>query len=85
MHIPGTIESLLNQKKHGVWSVSPDSTVFDAIQLMSDKNVGALPVMTGSQLMGMFSERDYTRKVVLKGKASKTTAEDHAGQGRTAR
>ena len=74
MHIPGTIESLLNQKKHGVWSVGPDTTVFDAIQMMSDKNVGALPVMTGDQLMGMFSERDYTRKVVLKGKASKTTA-----------
>jgi len=74
MHIPGTIESLLTQKKHGVWSVAPDTMVFDAIKLMSEKNVGALPVMTAGQLMGMFSERDYTRKVVLKGKASKTTA-----------
>jgi CBS domain-containing protein len=74
MHIPGTIDSLLTNKKNSVWSVAPDSTVYDAIQMMSDKNVGALPVMSGGQLLGMFSERDYTRKVVLKGKASKTTA-----------
>lgn len=74
MHIPGTIDSLLNQKSASIWSVPPDATVFDAIRLMSEKNVGALLVMEGSQLVGMISERDYTRKVVLKGKASKTTA-----------
>jgi CBS domain-containing protein len=74
MHIPGTIDSLLKMKPYPVWSVHPDATVFDAIQLMSDKNIGALPVMNGDQLMGMFSERDYTRKVVLKGKSSKATA-----------
>jgi CBS domain-containing protein len=74
MHIPGTIDSLLQQKNHALWSVSPDATVFDAIQLMSDKNIGALPVMRGGELVGMFSERDYTRKVILKGKSSKSTA-----------
>src|SRR5580692_882909 len=74
MHIPGTIDSLLHQKQHAVWSVPPDATVFDAIKLMSEKNIGALPVMKGEELVGMFSERDYTRKVILKGKSSKTTA-----------
>lgn len=74
MHIPGTIDSLLKLKQSSVWSVHPDSTVFDAIKMMADKNVGALPVMNGDQLVGMFSERDYTRKVMLKGKSSKATA-----------
>jgi CBS domain-containing protein len=74
MHIPGNIDSLLHQKQPALWSVAPEATVFDAIQLMSDKNIGALPVMKGEELVGMFSERDYTRKVMLKGKSSKTTA-----------
>ncbi len=74
MHIPGTIDSLLHQKTTGLSSVSPNDTVFDAIKLMSEKNIGALLVMDGPQLVGMFSERDYTRKVVLKGKSSKSTA-----------
>jgi CBS domain-containing protein len=74
MHIPGTIDTLLNHKQPAVWSVPPDSTVFDAIKMMSDKNIGALPVMDGQQLVGMFSERDYTRNVFLKGKSSKSTA-----------
>jgi CBS domain-containing protein len=74
MHIPGTIDSLLKMKQLPVWSVQPEATVFDAIRLMSDKNIGALPVMNGDRLVGMFSERDYTRKVVLKGKSSKATA-----------
>jgi CBS domain-containing protein len=74
MQLPDTIDSLLNNKHAFVWSVSPNATVYDAIALMSDKNVGALPVVNGRQLIGMFSERDYTRKVVLKGKSSKSTA-----------
>ena len=74
MHIPGTIDSLLNHKGPAVWSVAPNDTVFDAISLMAEKNIGALPVMDGDRLAGMFSERDYTRKVVLKGKSSKSTA-----------
>ena len=74
MHITGTIDALLYQKSADLWTVSPNSTVFDAIRLMSDKNIGALLVMEGRRLVGMFSERDYTRKVILRGKSSKTTA-----------
>ena len=74
MHISGTIDALLNHKSPMIWSVAPDATVFDAIRLMSDRNIGALLVMEGKRLVGMFSERDYTRKVILRGKSSKTTA-----------
>jgi CBS domain-containing protein len=74
MHIPGTIDTLLNHKQPAIWSVAPDTMVYDAIQMMSEKNIGALPVMEGQRLVGMFSERDYTRKVYLKGKSSKSTA-----------
>jgi CBS domain-containing protein len=74
MHIAGTIDSLLAHKTPQLWSVDPDSTVFEAIKLLSDKNIGALLVMKGDKLQGMFSERDYTRKVILKGKSSKETA-----------
>lgn len=74
MQTPGTIDSLLNQKSSAVWSVSPTSTVYDAIALMADKNIGALLVMEGQRLVGMFTERDYTRKVILRGKSSKSTA-----------
>src|SRR5688572_24543756 len=71
--IPGVINEILSNKSSQIWSVAPDATVFEAIQLMADKNIGALPVMTGEQLVGVVSERDYTRKVALKGKSSKDT------------
>jgi len=74
MNVTGTIDSILHQKAASIWSVTPDTTVFDSIKLMSHKNVGALLVMKDDKLAGIFSERDYTRKVVLKGKSSKTTA-----------
>ena len=70
----GTISDILHHKGTQVWSVDPDATVFDAIKLMAEKNVGALLVMKDERLVGIISERDYTRKVVLKGKASKDTA-----------
>jgi CBS domain-containing protein len=73
MNVVGTISGLLAHKGGQIWSVSPDATVFEAIQFMSDKNVGALLVMEGHQLVGVMSERDYTRKVALKGKSSKQT------------
>ena len=73
MDIPGTVSEILGQKRPGVWSVTPDSTVFQAIQLMADKNIGALPVLDGNRLVGIISERDYTRKVILKGRSSKAT------------
>lgn len=74
MNVTGTIDSILNHKSSNLWSVTPDTTVFDSIKLMSHKNVGALLVLKDEKLLGMFSERDYTRKVILKGKSSKTTA-----------
>lgn len=67
----GTIHEILDYKGTAVWTISPDTTVFDAIQLMSDKNVGALLVTERDKLVGIISERDYTRKVALKGKSSK--------------
>jgi CBS domain-containing protein len=74
MNPNGTISEILNNKGRQTWSVSPEATVFDAIQLMADKNVGALLVTEGEKLVGIISERDYTRKVALKGKSSKQTA-----------
>ena len=74
MNIVDTISAVLNQKGGEIWSISPDATVFEAIQLMAEKNIGALLVMKEAQLLGMVSERDYTRKVALKGKSSKQTS-----------
>jgi CBS domain-containing protein len=68
-----TINEILSHKGNNVWSVSPDATVFDAIQMMADKNVGALLVVQNEKLIGIISERDYTRKVILQGKSSKQT------------
>jgi CBS domain-containing protein len=68
-----TISEILESKGTKVWGVTPESSVFDAIQLMSDKNIGAVAVIQNGQLVGILTERDYTRKVVLQGKASKST------------
>ena len=73
MEIAGSVGAILALKGSAVWSIAPNSMVFDAIQLMADKNVGALPVVDNGQLVGMISERDYTRKVALKGRSSKDT------------
>jgi CBS domain-containing protein len=73
MPTTGSISTILNGKNNTVWSISPGLTVFDAISLMAEKNVGALPVMDGDRLVGIFSERDYTRKVILHGKSSRNT------------
>lgn len=56
-----------------MWTISPEATVFDAIKLMADKNIGALPVVSQGALAGIFTERDYTRKIALQGKTSKQT------------
>ena len=61
------------RKDSTIWSIAPNAMVIDAIQLMSEKNVGALPVVENANLLGVISERDYTRKVILKGKSSKET------------
>lgn len=68
------VKHILKVKGNDVWSVPPDSTVFDALKLMAEKNVGALPVIEGEKIVGMFSERDYARKVILLGRSSKEIA-----------
>ncbi len=74
MEVAGNVSSILARKKISeVWSVGPEATVFDAIALMAEKNVGALPVLANGKLVGIITERDYTRKVILKGKSSKET------------
>ena len=67
------ISALLHHKSTALWSISPELTVFEAIKLMADKNIGSLLVMSGGRLAGVFTERDYTRKVALQGKKSKET------------
>ena len=67
-----TVSQILREKGASVWSVSPDTKVYEALKLMAEKNIGALLVAEGDRLVGIFSERDYARKVILKGKSSKT-------------
>jgi CBS domain-containing protein len=73
MDVSGTIRSILNQKNSDVFSVAPDATVREAVEMMDAKNVGALLVMDKERLVGIISERDYTRKVMLRGKRSRET------------
>ncbi len=73
MDVTGNIGAILNEKPREVFSVSPNQTVFEAIQLLDQKNIGALLVMDGERLVGMFTERDYTRKITLHGKRSRET------------
>jgi len=69
-----TVRDILKVKGTDVWCVDPDATVFDALQRMAEKEVGALVVTTeGAQVVGLISERDYARKVILHGRASPTT------------
>lgn len=68
-----TIASILNCKGSVVWSVAPDATVYDAIALMAEHRVGALLVLSGDRLVGIVSERDYARKVILQGRSSRET------------
>ncbi|MCW8907352.1 MAG: CBS domain-containing protein [Sedimenticola sp.] len=67
------VETLLAEKDGQIWSISPDATVYEALVLMDQKNIGALLVMQGEQLIGILSERDYARKIIIKGKSSKET------------
>ena len=68
-----TVGSILRYKGHDVWSVDPDESVFQAISLMADKGIGSLVVIADGRLVGIISERDYARKVILQGKSSKET------------
>ena len=69
-----TIGQLLESKGKDIWSIAPNATVFEALRIMAQKNVGALLVIDQQKLVGIFSERDYARKVILEGKSSKDTA-----------
>ena len=68
-----SMKQLLEAKGHDVWSISPDATVYEAIKMMADKEIGALVVLEGESLVGVLSERDYARKVVLQGRSSMDT------------
>jgi CBS domain-containing protein len=67
------VKKLLDKKGHDVYSISPDATVYDALRLMAEKEIGALVVLEDAKVVGIFSERDYARKIILKGKSSKDT------------
>lgn len=68
-----TVRHILQVKGNDVWSTTPRTTVYDALRMMADKNCGALLVMEGEKVVGIFSERDYARKIVLQGRSSKET------------
>jgi CBS domain-containing protein len=77
MNIDSTVGHLLQHKGSQIWSVPPATIVFDAVKTLAERNVGALLVMDGEALVGIFSERDYTRKIILKGRSSMNT---HVGE-----
>ncbi|MEJ2164725.1 MAG: CBS domain-containing protein [Desulfobacterales bacterium] len=69
-----TVRDILRTKGSKVYSISPDATVYEALELMAKKNVGAILVLEGKKLVGMISERDYSRKTILQGRLSRETA-----------
>ncbi len=68
-----TVRDILQKKGGDIFSISPQASVYEALQVMADKNIGAVLVIERGKLVGILSERDYARKVILKGKASKET------------
>jgi CBS domain-containing protein len=68
-----TVRNILDTKGHEVWCIGPEDTVFDALRLMAEKEVGSLMVMDGARVAGLISERDYARKIVLLGRTSPNT------------
>ena len=73
MNLTGTVQSILDRKGSQFWAVRPDQSVYEAIEIMANRAVGALLVMSGDEMVGILSERDYARKVTLKGRNSKET------------
>jgi CBS domain-containing protein len=68
-----TVKELLREKGNQVWTIAPRATVYEALELMAEKNIGSLVVVERGDVAGVFTERDYARKVILKGRSSKTT------------
>ncbi len=68
-----SVRHVLQSKSSDVWTIGPDATVSEALEVLADKDIGALPVVSDGKVAGMFSERDYARKVILMGKSSQTT------------
>ena len=68
-----TVRDVLKTKINAIWTISPQSSVYRALEIMADKDIGALMVIDNDQIVGIFSERDYARKVILKGKSSRDT------------
>ena len=68
------INAVLRRKAGAIWSTQPHATVYQAIEMMAERQVGALPVMEAGKLLGIISERDYARKIILMGRSSKETA-----------
>jgi CBS domain-containing protein len=73
MKLSDSVDLILKEKRSDVWSISPDQSVYEAIREMADKQVGALLVISAGTLVGIISERDYARKVILMGRSSKNT------------
>ncbi len=73
MEVLDRVSAILKQKGDQIWSAAPSATVYDALNMMAAKEVGALLVMDGDKLVGLFSERDYARKIILKGRSSRDT------------
>jgi len=68
-----TVSQILQDKGYQVWTIAPQTAVYEALKLMADQGIGALVVVDAGKVVGIFSERDYARKVILKGRSSKVT------------
>src|SRR5712671_277861 len=73
MDLVDSVRLILKQKSQEIWHISPDACVYDAIKIMAEKHIGALLIVAEDKLVGVVSERDYARKVILQGKSSKQT------------
>jgi CBS domain-containing protein len=73
MKVLDSVGMILKEKGGQIWSVSPNATVYEALEVMADKRIGALLVMQADKLLGVISERDYARKIILAGRSSKNT------------